>query len=159
MEGNFASAPLQDQNLSYELTDRERFKRQLRIELENSSFKQFGIADDLGVDSSLISHWKEEDTGKNCMPAHWLMRWTRVAGPGLLRWVARQGGYDLVPRDSSAPGLHATVEQLLGGFSTDAGAALGQVINGKADLALWLKIQHLVNSIVDLYQRAAGRPS
>ena len=158
MEHNINASVSQDQGLSREEPEsdraaRENFTSRLIVEIENCDSKQWGIADGMRVTESAVSHWKDSTSQ---LPAWRLVRWTRVVGPGLLRWIARQAGYDLVPRDS-VPGRILSVEQMLSGFSVDAGAALGQTILGKTDLGLWLKIQGLVNSIVEIYQRSAGR--
>jgi hypothetical protein len=175
MEPNFYDLPYQEQVASSEependKTDRENFTSQLIVEVENSSGKQFGIADGMKVDESTISKWKDSRPGLPVMPAWRLVRWTKKVGPGLLRWIACQSGYDLVPHNRVAPCRPPKVERLVATFARHAGAAVGQTLDNIAsdgvwtekekanDLALWLKIQHYVNNIVEGVQRdTAGR--
>lgn len=61
--------------------------------LEDSPDKWETIAHFMDVDVSLLSHWT---SNRSPIPLYRLKRLTRAIGPGLLRYVARQCGYDIV---------------------------------------------------------------
>jgi len=72
--------------------DRKDLEDELAERLDDTSGKWETIANQLGVDVSLLSHWT---SGRGQMPAYRLIRFTQVCGPGLLRWIAKRCGYTL----------------------------------------------------------------
>lgn len=78
--------------------DQEAFQDALHEVLDDCSDKWQIIADDLGVDVSLLSHWTS-NRGRP-MPAWRLIQFTRITGPRFLRWICRACGYDLVPLEN-----------------------------------------------------------
>lgn len=71
----------------------ELFGQQVRRHLDDASGKWSAYADPLKTEETNLSKW----AGRNStMPAWRLIRWTKVMGPGLLRWIFRMCGYDLV---------------------------------------------------------------
>lgn len=77
----------------------EAFQDHLHEVLDDCSGKWSFIADEIGLDVSLLSHWTS-NRGRP-MPAWRLIDFTRVCGPRSLRWVCRQCGYDLVPLETT----------------------------------------------------------
>ncbi len=165
MQPSIVSDPTQGQSDSHDSPLRERFKRQVRIEADHNEAKQEACAREMRVDPSLISHWGAE---RGCdMPAWRLIGWTRTYGAGLLRWVAAQCGYEIVPTGPVSSKHDAQV--LIALFSRHSGAALAQTIENiasdgawtteekQADLRTWQRIQSFVNSIVDALEREARR--
>lgn len=67
--------------------------------LEDSPDKWETIARFMDVDVSLLSHWT---SNRGPMPLYRLIRLTRAIGPGLLRYVAKQCGYDIVRIEEKA---------------------------------------------------------
>jgi len=54
------------------------------------------IATAMDVEESLLSKWAS--TTQPPMPGfHRLIEWTRIVGPGMLRWLAWQCGYEIRP--------------------------------------------------------------
>jgi hypothetical protein len=177
MMHNIAREGSQDQSLSIDRleNDRREFRKCARLQFESSSWpKAYLLAEALREDPGVFSHWMCENFGPGIanMPMDRLLAWTQLVGPGLLRWLARRCGYDLVPRGSAPAPLNMPhVEELLGAVSRHTGDAVGKTFEDIAsngewtldektnNLGLWLKIQHLVNGIVELLQRetAAGR--
>ncbi len=166
MTTSIATAPIHGHHDSHESPLRERFKRQVRIETDNCEAKQEACAQEMTVDPSLISHWGAR---KGCdMPAWRLVAWTRTYGAGLLRWIAAQCGYDLVPREGQNP-PRIGPEVLIAHFSGDAGTAVGKTLEDIAsgnqwslqekleNLPMWLRVQADVNTIVDAIQREVSR--
>lgn len=76
------------------VVDRESFAEALEECLDDASGKWETIALALRVDVSLLSKWT--GSHKNPMPAWRLIAFTKKVGPGLLRWIAKQCGYNLV---------------------------------------------------------------
>ncbi|WP_316411295.1 hypothetical protein [Mesoterricola sediminis] len=113
---------------------------------------------ELCVDVSLLSHWTSRSKPV-CMPLHRLVRWTKVMGPGLLRWIARKCGFELV--ELAPNGNVPDPSSLVAIFSRKAGAAVGQTIEDiasggtwdpeerRADLRTWLQVQSIVDGIVN----------
>lgn len=84
---------------SPETSDSQVLAEVLHDALDNAPFKWELIAHELDVDSSLLSHWTSH---RGPMPAFRLIALTRCIGPGVLRWIARQCGFDLVPYNAKA---------------------------------------------------------
>lgn len=165
MHSSIASGPSHGQSDSHDSPLRERFKRQVRTETDHNDAKQEANARELRVDPSLISHWGAD---RGCdMPAWRLIGWTRTYGAGLLRWVAAQCGYEIVPTGPAT--VQTDAQALIALFSRHSGAALAQTIENIAsdgawtaeekqtDLRTWQRIQSFVNSIVDVLDREARR--
>ena len=166
MTFNFACKPSQDQVDSHDSPLRDRFKRQVRRIAEDFDAKQEACAREMGVDPSLISHWGAESKGCD-MPAWRLVGWTRTYGTGLLRWVAAQCGYEIVPTAPLSV-QHQDAEVLIALFSRQSGQALAQTIENivsdgewtkkekRADLRTWQRIQSFVNGIVETLESEVG---
>ena len=90
---SIGSPPPEGGKDSHESSDRHEFDDELYDRLNDSPLKWECIAHQLGVDVSLLSHWT---SGRGPMPAYRLIKITEAIGPGLLRYIARKCGYDLV---------------------------------------------------------------
>ena len=158
MAQSFNPDPVFNNSDSSESALLEESKIYIRRELDDHPCKWEVNAAALKVDISLLSHC----TSKNkpgCMPIHRLVRWTKVMGPGLLRWLARKCGFELVPLNDQL-GCPEPIP-LIALFSAKAGAAVGETLSDvasdgrwddderRADLVGWLKVQSIVNGIVD----------
>ena len=149
METNIHYKTCQDSRLSFDKTLRDRFKRQLRLITELSPSTKAGCAFEMGIDPSLISHWYSDATGgKPEMPVWRLIPWTGTYGPELLRWVARQCGYDLVPSGESMF-TGSDVHKLVSVFAQESGLVTKDALEGNMNVKDWQRIQCLVNRIVE----------
>lgn len=147
----------------------EESREVMRRELHAHPCKWEQIAPKLGVDDSFLSKWTKRDSGKDFFPLFRLVRWTRFVGPGLLRWVAKQCGYEIVPRDA-----HMDVPEpaaLVALFARKSGAAIGQTIDNitsggtwdvgerQSDLQTWMQLQSTVDGVVDGLKASLRRAS
>ena len=94
MTHSIGPKPVPCEKLSHETCpDKRALGDELADRLDDATGKWECIAHDLGVDVSLLSHWT---SGRGQMPAYRLIRFTEVMGPGLLRWIAKRCGFNLV---------------------------------------------------------------
>ena len=147
----------------------EESRKVMRHELdEHPCGKWETIAHDLKVDDSFLSKWTARGSNKDFFPLFRLVVWTKFVGPGLLRWVARKCGYEIVALHRHG---HPSPTALVGLFARKSGSVLGHTLDDiasgggwddqeqHADLHGWMQVQTLVNGIVDGIQENLRRAS
>lgn len=132
---------------------RKNFKARMNMEIALCQRERKAIGADMGISQATLSDWLSE--GKiESMPAHMLPAWTREVGRGLLSWVARENGLDLVDREDSAPEV-TDAGQLLGLISIHHGKVMALILQARIDgviddaerQAIWTEIQRLLREI------------
>ena len=113
-------------------SDREKivlthFKRRMRLEIELSGCQRKNIADEISTDQPQLSRWEHENY-PGTLPSHLLPAWTRYVGPGLLAYLAREAGYDLVAGDDLDRMAEGVTAQSLGGISSALAVKHGKVL-------------------------------
>lgn len=159
--GNLAA---QGQGCSRARAFRERFKRQVRLEVELAEFKVEAAAHEMDCDPSLISHWGGE---RGCdMPAWRLVRWTRTFGTGLMEWLALQCGGSFVHGQDPAPTASPMV--LVGLVARQSGLTIQQILQSlqdrewsaserQADLPRLRKLRDLVDQLIQQADAGGAR--
>jgi len=111
---------------------RNHFKGWLYDAVKLSGRERKNICDDMhGLDMGLFSKWMNPNES-DCMSAHWLVLFTRAAGPYLLAQIAHEAGFELVYQgDEALPGLPSG--DLLPLLSKLHGDAMAAMIQARSD--------------------------
>lgn len=142
-----------------------RLKRQARLQLEQSGIPRKALAEDLYTDETRLCRWLNDDY-RDRFPADLLSAWTRELGPGLLSWIARDCGYDLVATDPRK--FHPANDdpvQLVALIARHSGITISETIEAISSGGMWTaeekrhalsaftRLQFLVNELVEELQR------
>jgi hypothetical protein len=108
------------------------FKYQQNLELMLSRRERKAVAPGFPCSEASLCDWLKEG-GPAAMGAQWLPAWTREVGPGLLRWIAKECGFDLVDEDEAGPVEVTDSAQLLALIAVHHGRLMGQIIQARED--------------------------
>ena len=170
MNGSFQAEDCHRNDDSAEFRLLEDSRAVMRRDLDNHPIPKWElISPKLGVDSSFLSKWTQRDSRKDFFPLFRLVRWTKVVGPGLLKWVAGQCGFEIIPKHAHLDAPEPTA--LISLFAVKSGKAIGLTIDHIAsqgiwdegerqtDLHTWMQIQSTVDGIVDGIRESLRRAS
>lgn len=135
METNVNSGLSEKQVAEFQREQLRRFKKRQLLELMLSNRERKAVAPEFPVSLATLSDWMNEDKPA-AMGAQWLPAWTREIGPGLLRYLAKECGYDLVDAGEGGPVECADSAQLLALISIHHGRLMGQIIQAREDGAI-----------------------
>lgn len=132
MDSNLARRFPENQPEDFHQDRRKRFKEMMLLQILLSRRERKAIADDMRISQGLLSDWLNEKT-RESMPAHWLDAWTREVGPGLLAWVAKENGFQLVRNEDAPPTAVIDGSQLLALIAKHCGCLVAAVIQARED--------------------------
>lgn len=104
-----------------------RFKAHLRLHIETCGEQRKNIAGACDSDQPQLCRWENENYS-GTLPSHLLPAWTRYVGPGLMAYLAREAGYDLVAGDDVDSIVEGVTAQSLGGISAALAVKHGKVL-------------------------------
>jgi hypothetical protein len=140
----------------------------MRLQLELSGVPRKVLAEELGADDVRLCRWLN-DNYPDRFPADLLPVWTREVGPGLLNWIARETGRELVATDAALGLIEGDPVHLVALISRHSGATVAQTLEDIASGGQWdgqerkkalhafLRLQALINGLVDELQREVGK--
>ena len=154
MEPNITSDLSEKQVAEFQRDQLKRFKKRQSLELMLSNRERKAIAPAFPVSVASLSDWLNEDRPA-AMGGQWLPAWTREIGPGLLRWLAKEAGYDLVEAGELGPVPVTDSAQLLALICTHHGRLVGQIIQAREDgsidgqerAEIWPEITRLIREL------------
>jgi hypothetical protein len=154
MESNIPSDLSEKQVAEFQREQLRRFKKRQLLELMLSNRERKAVAPEFPVSLATLSDWFNEEKPA-AMGAQWLPAWSREIGPGLLRYLAKEAGYDLVEAGELGPVPVTDAGQLLALISTHHGRLVGQIIQAREDgqitdeerRQIWPEITRLIREL------------